>query len=260
MLQRIFKLLQQGHPDALEFIYNKYHRNIFWVGRQILDDDFAVETLVQDTFLILWEKRDRIERPEHIYYFLRMVMKRECYTYFTTPKNKFFRTVNSLESYENYQEYLHGYDPEKKDHHLLSHEAQQKAFDRIRRVFPLLSTERKRLIELCLKYNFRYKIIGQVMGSSIIHTSNEVKRAIEDIKNIIHQGSTLETKPKPLVAVKIKGMMTEEQEKVFQLRSEKQYSFASIAKELNLSQKEVHQEFMAAYKLMQLKHEQQQSA
>ncbi|SFN81729.1 RNA polymerase sigma factor [Salegentibacter flavus] len=260
MLQRIFELLQQGHPDALEFIYKKYHRNIFWVGRQILDDDFAVETLVQDSFLILWEKRDRIERPEHIYYFLRMVMKRECYTYFTRPKNKFFRKVNSLESYENYQDYLAGYDPKDDLQNHKDHEAQQIAIDRIKKVFPLLSAERRHLIELCLKYDFRYKIVGQVMGSSITHTSNEVKRAIEDIKNIIHQGSTLETKPKPVVAVKIQAKMTKGQEKVLQLRTEKQYSFATIAKELNLSQKEVHQEFMAAYKLMQLKHEQQQSA
>lgn len=260
MLQRIFVLLQQGHPDALEFIYNKYHRTLFWVGRQILYDDFAVETLVQDTFLILWEKRDQIERPEHIYYFLRMVMKRECYTYYVRPKNKFFKTVNSLESYENYQEYLHGYDPATEDQHLLNHEAQQKAFDRIRSIFPLLSSERRRLIELCLKYDFRYKTIGEVMGSSITYTSNEVKRAIEDIKNIIHQGSNLETKPKPMLAVKLQGKMTQHQEKVLQLRTEKQYSFATIANELNLSQKEVHQEFMAAYKLMQLKHEQQQWA
>ena len=98
------------------------------------------------------------------------------------------------------------------------------------------------------------------MGTSITYTSNEVKRAIEDIKNIIHQGSNLETKPKLVLAVKVQGKMTEEQEKVLQLRTERQYSFAAIAKELNLSQKEVHQEFMAAYKLLQLKHEQQQSA
>lgn len=63
-----------------------------------------------------------------------------------------------------------------------------------------------------------------------------------------------------MVTVKIQGKMTQEQEKVLQLRTERQYSFAAIAKELNLSQKEVHQQFMAAYKLMQLKHEQQQSA
>lgn len=70
----------------------------------------------------------------------------------------------------------------------------------------------------------------------------------------------LKKKPKPVVAVKIQRKMTPEQERVLQLRTEKQYSFASIAKELNLSQKEVHQEFMAAYKLIQQKHEQQQSA
>ena len=260
MLQRIFELLQQGHPDALEFIYNKYKRTLFWVGRQILDDDFAVETLIQDTFLIFWEKRDRIERPEHIYYFLRMVMKRECYTYYVRPKNKFFRTVNSLENYENYQEYLHGYDPEKEEEILLDSGTQQKAFDRISRVFPLLSPERRRLIELCLKYGFQYKAIAQLMGTSITYTSNEVKRAIEDLKNIIRQGSNPETKPNPVLAVKIQREMTLEQEKVLQLRTEKQYSFASIAKELNLSQKEVHQEFMSAYKLTQQKHEQQQSA
>jgi RNA polymerase sigma factor (sigma-70 family) len=260
MLQRIFELLQQGHPDALEFIYARYHRRLFWLGKQLIRDEFVIETILQDTFLKLWEQRNGIERPEHIYFFLRYVMKRDCTYYYARPKNNFYRNINRLEYYEDYEKYMHGYDPEKEDEHLLDCETQQKAFDRVSRVFPLLSPERRRLIELCLKYGFQYKAIAQLMGTSITYTSNEVKRAIEDIKNIIHQGSNLETKPKPVVAVKLQGKMTEEQEKVLQLRTESQYSFASIAKELNLSQKEVHKEFMAAYKLLQLKHEQQQSA
>ena len=172
----------------------------------------------------------------------------------------FYRNINRLEFYEDYQEYMHGYDPEKENEHLIDQQADQKVFERIKSIFPLLSAERRHLMELCLKYGFQYKTIANAMGLSITYTSNEVKKAIKDIKDIIHKGSALETQVKPVVAVKIEGTMTKEQEKVLQLRTEKQYSFASIAMELNLSQKEVHKEFMAAYKLMVEKHEQQLKA
>jgi len=173
------------------------------------------------------------------------------------PENKFFRKVNSLERYENYQDYMLGYDPLKDSESLQEHEQDQQAFNKIKSVLPLLDPERSRLIELCLKYGFQYKAIAQLMGTSVTETSNEVKKAIQDIKTIITQEGRLQTKPKVSLEIKLPKKMTEEQEKVLQLRCEKKYSFASIAIELNLSQKEVHQEFMTAYKLMQEKHEQQ---
>jgi len=257
MLQRIFELLQQGHPDALELIYARYHKSLFWVGKKRIDDEFVIKTILQDTFLKLWEKRDTLENPEHIYFFLRYVMKMQCTYYYCRPKNKFHKNTSRLDLYENYQEYMYGYDPEEVDYHLVNQDADQKALDRIRSVFPLLSSKRRRLIELCLKYGFQYKAIAQVKGTSITKTSMEVKSTIEDIKNIINKGSILDDKPKPVVLIKTQEKMSEEQEKVLQLRNEKQYSFADIARELNLSKKEVHKEFMAAYKLIQLKHEQQ---
>lgn len=254
-----FELLKKGDPAALANIYNKYRRQLFWMGKKTIDDEFVIESILQNTFLKLWEKKDGIERPEHIFFFLLFVMRRDCTYYYTRPKNKFYRNIGRLEYYENYQIFMHGYDPEEEDEHLLGQEADQKAFDRVSHVIPLLTADRRRLIELCLKYGFQYKTIAQLMGNSITYTSNEVKRAIEDIKKIIHQGSNLDSKPKPMY-VKIRGKITEKQEKVLQLRKVRKYSFAAIAEELNLSQKEVHREFMAAYKLLQFKHEQQQSA
>lgn len=259
MSKHNYELLKKGDPAALVSIYNKYRRQLFCVGKKTIDDEFVIETILQNTFLKLWEEREGIERPEHILFFLLYVMKRDCTFYYTRPKNKFYRNIARLEYYENYQDFMHGYDLEEEDKHLLGQETDQKAFDQVSRVFPLLTAERRRLIELCLKYGFQYKTIAQLMGISITYTSNEVKRAIKDIRNIIHQGSNLDSKPKPM-AVNTSGKITEEQRKVLRLRTEKKYSFAAIAKELKLSQKEVQKEFMAAYKLLNIQHEEQKSA
>ncbi|UJH91919.1 sigma-70 family RNA polymerase sigma factor [Salinimicrobium sp. TIG7-5_MAKvit] len=258
MSQHNFNLLKNGDPTALEHIHARYHRSIFWVGRGILDDDFVVSSLVQDSFLKLWVHRDRIETPKHIYFFLRMVMQRECYSYYTLPRTKFFSKVNSLDSYENFQEYLGGYDPISDLENFRDQEREQKAFEKIINVLPLLTAERRHLIDLCLKYGFRYKEISKVMGTSIPETFNEVQLAISDLKNIINPDSVAQTKQKPAMVIKVQANMTPEQEEVFRLRNEKKFSFASIAAELKLSQKEVHKEFMIAYKIMQEKHEQQQ--
>ncbi|MDN3595984.1 RNA polymerase sigma factor [Zunongwangia endophytica] len=258
-MEREFKLLKQGHPDAMEFIYARYHHRLFGLGKKLIRDEFVIETILQDTFLKLWQKRERIQEPEHIFFFLRFVMKRDCTYYYTRPKHNFQRNIGRLEYFENYQEYMHGYDPQKEDDHLQVQKADQKAFDRISRIFPLLRPERRYLIELCLKYGFQYKNIAELMGTSTTYTSNEIKRAIDDIKKIIHNGSNLGSKPDQ-IQVKKNTRITREQEKVLQLRNEMHYSFAAIAEELQLSQKEVHKEFVTAYKLLQSKHKQQQSA
>lgn len=246
-----FELLKNSDPSALKQIHARYSRRLFWIGKQIIDDSFVVENLVQDTFLILWDRRDRIESPKHIFFFLRLVLKRECYSHYTNARNKFFKKVKSLEDYENYQDYLAGYDPIDVAKNLDLQDFQQKFLDEIRSVLPLLRAERRHLIELCLKYGFHYKLIAKVMGKGIIETSNEVKRAIEDLKTIIHQEALFEAKQKHTPIIRPQESMTEEQFLVLKLRFEKKLSFATISQELNLSPKEVNDLFKIAYGISQ---------
>ncbi|WBV58907.1 sigma-70 family RNA polymerase sigma factor [Chryseobacterium daecheongense] len=248
---QLYELLKKGNPTSLEHIHLRYKRLLFWIGKQMLDDDFVVETLVQDTFLKLWLHRDSIETPNHILGFLRFVLKRDCISYFTAPKNKFARLTASLESFENYQDYLIGYDPLQDKEHLLQQESDQKDFDEVNKVLKVINPKRKHLIELCLQYGFRYKPIAEAMGSSVKDISNEISKAIDDLRKILRANSD----EKPAVKCQTGSIqpseLSSQQIEILNRRFEQQSSFAVIARELKLSEKEVHQEFLYAYQFLQ---------
>lgn len=248
---QLYALLKKGNPTSLEYIHVRYKRLLFWLGRQILEDDFVVETLVQDVFLKLWLHRDSIETPHHIIGFLRFVLKRDCISYFNAPKNKFTRLTASLERFENYQDYLAGYDPLHDKEHLLRQESDQKNFDEVQKVLILLDPKRKHLIELCLEYGFQYKPIAEAMGSSVNGISNEVSRAINDLRKILNRSSFKPLQEKVYNHKDQPAQLSSQQLEIMKRRVEQQSSFAVIAKELKLPEKEVHREFLHAYNYLQ---------
>ncbi|MCW2462235.1 RNA polymerase sigma factor [Elizabethkingia anophelis] len=248
---QLYELLKKGNPISLEHIHLRYKRLLFWLARQMIEDDFVVETLVQDTFLKLWLHRDSIESPNHILGFLRFVLKRDCISYFNSPKSKFTRLINSLERYENYQDYLVGYDPEQDKEHLLSQESDQKNFDEVQKSLNVISPKRKHLIKLCLQYGFQYKPIAEAMGSSVTAISNEISRAIDDLRKIINGSSFEKPKEKASDHEKKVEKLSNQQLEILKRRMEEKSSFKFIAQELKLSEKQVHLEFLQAYSYLQ---------
>ncbi|HBV14013.1 MULTISPECIES: RNA polymerase sigma factor [Chryseobacterium] len=248
---QLYKLLKEGNPTALNHIHLRYKRLLFWLGWQVLKDDFVVDTIVQDTFLKLWLHRDTIESPDHITGFLRFVMKRDCIAYVTAPRNKFTRLMASLDSFENYQEYLAGYDPLKDKEYLHSQESDQNKFDEITKVLPVLNPKRKHLIELCLEYGFQYKPIAEAMGSSVTGISTEVSKAIDDLRKILKVNSFKQPEEKEFYKQPQSEELSSQQLEIIKRRFEQKSSFAVIAKELKLPEKEVHREFLYAYQRLQ---------
>jgi len=248
---QLFKLLKEGNPVALNHLHLRYKRLLFWLGWQVLKDDFVVDTIVQDTFLKLWTHRDTIETPDHITGFLRFVMKRDCIAYVSAPRNKFTRLMASLDSFENYQEYLAGYDPLKDKEYLHSQESDQNKFDEIKNVLPVLNPKRKHLIELCLEYGFQYKPIAEAMGSSVTGISTEVSKAIDELRKILRVTSFEQPEEKAELKEEQSEQLSSQQLEIIKRRFEKKSSFAVIAKELQLPEKEVHREFLYAYQHLQ---------
>ena len=248
---------KHGCPRAFKAIYTQYHRQIYWMGRSLIKEVFVVETLVQDTFLTLWEKRESIEAPQHLVNFLYTVISNECKWYYARPRNQFNRECYALEKMENYQAFMLGYDPTAVDIHL-EDQQQQKEYEQVIKVLPLLGAQRQRLIELCLQHGFKYRTISEQLGISIKETSNTLQLTIKEIKNILQQGYVLQAQEPEPIKNEV-GQMTAQEARVLELRCQQHYSFAQIANELQLSQKEVHRAFTTAYKLLQ-QHEHLQSA
>lgn len=248
---QLYVLLKKGNPTSLEHIHLRYNRLLFWLGKQMVEDDFVVKTILQDTFLKLWLHRDTIETPNHILGFLRFVMKRDCISYVTAPRNKFHRLINSLERFENYQDYLAGYDPAQDKEYLLGQESDQRNFDEVKKVLNVIDPKRRHLIELCLEYGFQYKSIAEVMGSSVTGISNEVSRAIDDLRKIIRGSSFEKPKEKTSDIEEQPNKLTSQQLEIIKRRFEQKSSFMVIAQELKLSEKEVHRDFLHAYQYLQ---------
>ncbi|WP_265427050.1 RNA polymerase sigma factor [Chryseobacterium sp. YIM B08800] len=248
---QLYKLLKEGNPVALEHIHLRHKRLLFWLGWQVLKDDFVVDTIVQDTFLKLWTHRETIESPDHIIGFLRFVMKRDCMAYVSAPKNKFTRLMPSLDSFENYQDYLAGYDPLRDKEHLNIQESDQNKFDEIVKVLPVLNPKRKHLIELCLEYGFQYKPIAEAMGSSVTGISAEVNKAIDNLRKILKVASFEKPEEKAFHYNQQSEKLSSQQREIIKRRFEQKSSFTVIAKELKLSEKEVHREFLYAYQQLQ---------
>lgn len=248
---QLYEMLKKGDPTSLNYIYFRHKRLLFWVGRQVLEDDFVVETVLQDTFLKLWLHRDTIETPDHIAGFLRFVMKRDCIAYVTAPRNKFTRLMASLDSFENYQEYLAGYDPLKDKEFLHCQESDQNKFDEIKKVLPVLNPKRKHLIELCLEYGFQYKPIAEAMGSSVTSISTEVGKAIDELRKILKVTSFGQPEEKTALKKEQSKQLTSQQLEIVKRRFVQKSSFAVIAQELQMPEKEVHREFLYAYQHLQ---------
>ncbi|WP_300672184.1 RNA polymerase sigma factor [Soonwooa sp.] len=229
---QLYELLKKGDPISIKHIDARYRRLLFWIGKQKLEDDFIVESLVQDVYLKLWLNRDSIESPFHMLCFLRFVLKRECIGYYRAPKNKFARLQYSIESFENYQDYLIGYDPAHDKENLQNQETEQERFDEVKKVLVLLAPKRRRLIELCLEYGFQYKAIATAMGSSVTSISNEVTKAINDLQKIIKGSSNNQVQKKTATTAEHSKKLTDQQTEIMKRRMEQKASFATIAKEL----------------------------
>lgn len=243
--------MKDGDEAGLSCIYVKYYHRLFCYGVSYFKDKFAVECIVQEAFLRLWNCRELIEEPKHIINFLRLVVKRECYSYATAPRNKFYRKMSYLSEYENYEDYLYGFDPNETEQEETLSRIQEELLRQVEEVLPFLSPSRQKMLRLCLEHGFRYKRIAAMLGVSMLTVCKGVQQAIADIQSILIKSKKLNptVSEKPSKKLNFSGGLTAGQAEVLRLRYEEKMGFEKIAQTMDLPQVQVQKQFVVAYRI-----------
>lgn len=244
-----FNKFREGNEKGLEFFYKLWYPRYYYWGLKYIKDDLNADCIVNEAFLRLWLFRQQISSVEQIEGFIKKLTSDGCKAYYKTSSHRFQRNMLRLDELENYQEFIGvedtNYDIDETIFYQQEPDEIKKQWEQIEKVIPNLNTDQQLFVRLCIKYCFDHRRIASHLGGiSNYQVAHQLEKILRELKSIL-------TDTKKLGTVKnsqftFQGDVSEEQSKILRLRYTLGYSFAEIAKELNLTQSHVQQAFAAA--------------
>lgn len=245
-------LLQRGDERGLEYFYKRHYRYLAARALRATGDDCTADSIAQEALLRLWLVRDRIADLDSVLMFLVTQVRAAVDAFYRTTRNRFQRSLLRLDSIEDYQDFMCGYELEDEEEedtaYLDEREAEaRRNLEKINTLLPHLDDQLQLFITLCLKYNFSYERVAYHLGGiSDYEVAMRVERSIATLRAALADTSKLDqaTRTKPKMT---EGALTDAQEKVLSMRYELQYSFEEIAQALKLGDEEVKELFVQAH-------------
>lgn len=77
-----------GSESAFCFFFNEYYQGLLRFTNSYVDDPFTAENIVQDAFMLLWEKRAGIVPESNVRAFLLQVVKLKAWNYLNTKRRR----------------------------------------------------------------------------------------------------------------------------------------------------------------------------
>lgn len=89
---------ENGDEVFFDFLFEKYHRQLYLLALQYLQDEQLAEDAIQDVFLKVWENRDRLDASRSVKGFLYATLKNRV---LNMIRNRKRRIANTREAVKN---------------------------------------------------------------------------------------------------------------------------------------------------------------
>lgn len=250
---KFFSLFQRGEKKGIDYIYTKSFYNLMYFGRTLLKDEFVVTCILHECYLKAWDHRERMESLPHIYRFIRMNLRWQILRHIEKSRHTIYGKTIFIDHFEST---IGDFEDVLIDKECYENDIQN--FERITQALKYLSTDAQQIASLYFRRGLTHKQIADRLGTSIIHVSNQIKKSVEQIKNMVHARGIRE--PKNL-SIKKLDLHTEplnsQQTSIYHLRKIQKLSFADIAWKLGINQVQAQQQYIQAHQLLQEQNSQQ---
>lgn len=246
-------LLQAGDERGLAYFYGRYYRYLYGRALRATKDQCNAENIAQEALLRLWLFRGQVQSLDGITGFLIAQVRQAITAFYSKTRNRFHRSLLQLDSIEDYQEFMLGYDMEEEEEEedlvyleKLEDEKQQR-LEQLKSLLPNLNEQQQLFIKLCLKYSFNYERIAYYLGGiSDYEVSLQVEKTIETLRAVFNSSQKMALLNKPAKIV-LQGEFNEQQAEIFHMRYELQLSFEEISEALRLDPTTVKKLFVQAH-------------
>ncbi|MBT29075.1 MAG: RNA polymerase subunit sigma [Thalassobius sp.] len=169
---------RKGDKLAFEKIFNDHIRILYKYGSRFTTDSALVEDCIQELFLDLWNKRDRIGDTDSVKRYLLGALRRRI-----IRKLQQKTPLNSHVDTENYDFQLEA----NLEEILINSELQDEKRRKVTQAFEKLSKRQKEVIYLKYYQELSYKEIEEALGINYQSVRNLLHNALKSIKAVLPQ-------------------------------------------------------------------------
>jgi len=164
----------KGNKKSLEIIYRMHIHVLYDYGRKFSNDTGLVEDCIQNIFIDIWNKREKLGRTNHIKSYLMLALKRRIFR----SQSK-LKKINLIESNDNLNFDL----TLSKEDMIIQLENEIELHAKLKIALDKLSKKHKEILYLKYQQNLDNKAIAKLLDINYQSVRNSLHRAINRLKN-----------------------------------------------------------------------------
>lgn len=171
----IWDSMAKGNRETFAYIYTTYSKDLYSYGLRITTETDLVEDIIQDTFVLLWDGRERLVIQKSIKFYLFSCFRRELV--------KRLKTNHKSESLEEYHSNMSW--EESFQEILVENQITLESNQKITKAMETLSVRQKEAIFLRYIQELSYEEISQLMGIQVPSLYNLIFKGIKTMKDFL---------------------------------------------------------------------------